>query len=292
MRDILDYRLFELGEHTVTVATVVVFVLIVAAAYALSRVIQRAIYRLLERRQIGDRGTVELTLRLTHYAIMGFGIAVGLQTIGVNLAALFAAGALFAVALGFAMQNIAENFVSGLLLLGERAIKPGDILEVESQVVRVVRIGVRSTVARTRDEEDLIIPNSKLVQSIVKNFTLRDSVNRVRALVGVVYASDVEKVFRVLERTADAIDWRHPDYPPQVVLTGFGDSSIDFEVRVWIDDPWRLSVLLSDLHRRLWHALREADITIAFPQLDVHLDDEVARSLGERAPSAGTRDAP
>ena len=290
MRDFLNYRLFQLGDDTVTVATLIVFGLIVLAAYAASRVIQRGIGRLLQRRDIRDRGTVELTLRLTHYAIMGFGIAVGLQTIGVDLAALFAAGALFAVALGFAMQNIAENFVSGLILLGERAIKPGDILEVEGDVVRVVRIGVRSTVARTRDEEDLIIPNSKLVQSIVKNFTLRDPVIRVGAKVGVAYASDVEQVFRVLGDAAEAIEWRHADYPPQIVLTGFGESSIDFDVRVWIDDPWRLSVLLSDLHRRIWHALQEAGITIAFPQRDVHLDPAVVSLLAEA--SGGKRAAP
>ena len=285
LREFLDYRLFELGEHTITVATVAVFILIVLTAYVLSRLIQRAVHRLLNRREISDRGTVELTLRLTHYAIMAFGIAVGFQAVGVNLGALFAAGALFAVALGFAMQNIAENFVSGLLLLGERAIKPGDILEVEGEVVRVVRMGVRSTVARTRDEEDLIIPNSKLVQSIVKNFTLRDSVRRIHAKVGVTYDSDVEHVFAVLEKAVASIDWTHPDYPPQVVLTAFGSSSIDFEVRVWIDDPWSLSALVSDLHRRVWHALREADITIAFPQLDVHLDRAALDALGRPRPA-------
>ncbi len=219
-----------------------------------------------------DPGTTELALRIIHYAIMALAIAVGLQTVGIELAALFAAGAIFAIAVGFAMQNIAENFVSGLILVGERSIKPGDVLEVGGQVVRVVRMGIRSTVARTRDDEDLIIPNSRLVGDTVKNFTLRDSIFRIRCKVGVAYGSDPRQVMEILERAADRLEWRAPDHPPQTVLTGFGDSSVNFEVRVWIDDPWQATGLESSLNEAVWYALRAEGITIAFPQLDVHVD--------------------
>lgn len=283
----LDIELFTIAGTVVTLATVLIILLVLAATLLFSRVVQGGIRRGFERRGVSDVGTIATTSRLAHYAIIALGFAIALDTVGVNLAALFAAGALFAVALGFAMQNIAENFVSGVILLVERAIKPGDVLEVEGRIVRVVQLGIRSTVARTRDEEDLIIPNSTLVSSTVTNFTLRDTIFRVRADVGVVYRSDMALVREVLERTADGIPWRREERDPVVLLTGFGDSSVTWNVSVWIDDPWRGPNRRSDLHEALWTALQDAGIVIAFPQLDLHLDPDVVRSLG----AAGERTA-
>ncbi|MEJ2502166.1 MAG: mechanosensitive ion channel [Gemmatimonadota bacterium] len=272
LRTFLDYRLFTVGDSVVRVSTVFILLLVLVAAYVASRGVQRAIRRLFRGRGVSDPGTVELVLRLVHYGIMALAIAVGLQTVGIELAALFAAGAIFAIAVGFAMQNIAENFVSGLILVGERSIKPGDVLEVGGQVVRVVRMGIRSTVARTRHDEDIIIPNSKLVGDTVKNFTLRDSIYRIRSKVGVVYGSDPRHVMDTLRRAADGLEWRERERPPQVVLTEFADSSVNFEVRVWIQDPWQATGLESALNEAVWYALAAEGITIAFPQLDVHLD--------------------
>lgn len=272
LRTFLDYRLFTLGDSPVRVSTVVVLLLVLVAAYWVSRGIQRAIRRVFRTRGLVDVGTTELVLRLVHYGIMAVAIAVGLQTVGIELAALFAAGAIVAIAVGFAMQNIAENFVSGLILVGERSIKPGDVLEVGGQVVRVVRMGTRSTVARTRDDEDIIIPNSKLVGDTVKNFTLRDSIYRIRCQVGVVYSADPRHVMTTLAQAAEGLDWRDRGYPPQVVLTEFGDSAVQFEVRIWVNDPWRATGLESALNEAVWYALKDEGITIAFPQLDVHLD--------------------
>lgn len=283
----LDIELFTIAGTVVTVATVLIVLLVLLATMLLSRVVQGGIRRGFERRGVSDLGTIATASRLAHYAIVALGFAIALDTVGLNLAALFAAGALFAVALGFAMQNIAENFVSGVILLVERAIKPGDILEVEGRTVRVIHLGIRSTVARTRDEEDLIIPNSTLVSSTVTNFTLRDSDFRVRADVGVVYRSDMALVRAVLERTAAALAWRNAKRDPVVLLTGFGDNSVTWNVSVWIDDPWRGPDRRSDLHEALWTALAEAGLVIAFPQLDLHLDDEVVQALRGPARSDG-----
>lgn len=272
LRTFLDYRLFTLGDSVVRLSTLLVLLLVFLAAYWASRGVQRTLRRLFRTRGMVDQGTTELVLRLIHYGIMAVAIAVGLQTVGIELAALFAAGAIFAIAVGFAMQNIAENFVSGLILVGERSIKSGDVLEVGGQVVRVIRMGNRSTVARTRDDEDIIIPNSKLVADTVKNFTLRDSIYRIRCKVGVVYSSDPRHVMATLQGAVAGLEWRDRAHPPQVVLTEFGDSSVNFEVRVWINDPWSATGLESSLNEAVWYALKEAGITIAFPQLDVHLD--------------------
>ena len=225
-----------------------------------------------------DEGTIQAFRRLVRYVVTVIGISIPVHTIGINLSALFAAGAFFAVAIGFAMQNITENWVSGVILLGERTIKPGDVIEFDGRLVQVREMNMRVTVVRTLDDEDMIIPNSALAQAAVKNFTFRDPDTRVRATVGVAYSSDLHQVREVLEKVAEKIPWRTPR-GPVVQLVDFGSSSVDYEVSVWTDNPWGLANLRSELREAIWFALLDAQITIAFPQLDVHFDPAVAAGL-------------
>lgn len=278
-----DIPLFRLGDTTVTVATLITASLIVVVTLLLSRLIRRSLDRIADQRSMEKAGTVAVTARLIHYTVMFVGVGIALNTAGIDLTALFAAGAVFAVALGFAMQTITQNFVSGVILLFERSIKPNDIVEVEGQIVRIKELGIRSTIARSLNEEDLIIPNSILVQSTVRNYTLRDSLYRIDAPVGVVYSSDLAKVRQTLEATARGIKWQSKAMEPVVLLSGFGSSSVDFMVSVWMENPWQLRKLRSDLNEAIWWALKKAEITIAFPQLDVHFDPPVERSLAALA---------
>jgi small-conductance mechanosensitive channel len=140
-------------------------------------------------------------------------------------------------------------------------------------------MGIRATIARTLDEEEIIIPNATIVQSNVTNYTMRDSVYRLRCTVGVTYGSDMRRVREVLEATAAGITWRLPNKEPVVFLADFGSSSVDWEVSVWMDDPWRVRRARSNLNEAIWWALKEADITIAFPQLDLHLDEPVVEAM-------------
>jgi small-conductance mechanosensitive channel len=218
-------------------------------------------------------------LRLIHYLILLVGLGIALQTVGINMSALFAAGALFAVAIGFAMQNVAQNFVSGVILLVERTIKPGDILEVDGGVVKVIEMGIRTTVVRTWRDEELIMPNSILSQSTVKNFTMRDEQYRIGVTVGVTYGSDMKKVKQVLLDTASSMPWRLQSREPSVLLVEFGSSSVDFGVYLAVNDPWKQRVYMAELREAIWFSFKDASITIAFPQLDVHLDPPVEQSL-------------
>lgn len=271
VRGWFDFGLFDLGGTSITAGSVLALMLMVTMTWWASRMLQNVLERTLKRRGMYHAGTLKATQRLAHYLVMGLGVSVALDTIGINLSALFAAGAVFAVAIAFAMQTIVQNFVSGVILLLERAIKPGDVLEVDGTIIRVVDMGIRSTVARTRDEEDLIIPNSLLVQNTVKNFTLRDSSFRLRAQVGVHYDSDLRAVFQCLDKAARSLPGRTQTLDPRVQLCGFGASSVDFEVQVWIDDPWGAAGRLSELYQAIWHALKESNLVIAYPQLDVHM---------------------
>lgn len=284
--NLLDLELFTIAGTTVTVATAVTVLLILGASLVISWVSQRALGKALRLRGVTREGNIRVGQRLLHYIILLVGLAVALDTLGINLSALFAAGAIAAIALGIAMQNLSQNFVSGVILLLERSIKPGDVLEVEGRFVRVERMGVRATIARTLDDEELIMPNSTLVQSNVKNYTLKDSIYRLRASVGVTYASDMALVRKTLEEVARAIPWRRSDPEPMVLMSEFGNSAVVYEISVWVEDPWQIRRLKSELHEAIWSAFKERGIVIAFPQLDLHLDAEINDTIRALRPAS------
>jgi small-conductance mechanosensitive channel len=280
LHSIFDLELFKVGKTAVTPATAFEILLIVVLSYLLSWLFRYGLRRALKRRGVGtEKGGVSVAARLFHYAVIFTGTVVALSTAGIQLQALFAASAVFAVGIGFAMQNIAQNFVSGVILLVERSIEPGDIIEVNSHVVRVEQMGIRATVVRTLDDEDMIVPNSTLVQSTVKNFTHLDNIYRIRVLVGVAYSSDLSVVRKALEDTAETAPFREKTHEPRVLLLDFGPSSVVYEVSVWIKDPWIFRVRMSELREAIWAALHRARVTIAFPQVDVHFDEPVAKGL-------------
>lgn len=283
--EIIDFPLLKIGGTEVSAATLVVFLLLIVLTLLASRLAQRAVRRLFQARGSSDEGTLGVASRLIHYLVVFLGFGVALHTLGINLTGLFAAGALFAVGIGFAMQNLAANFVSGVILLLERAIKPGDIVEVDGEFLRVRDMGIRSTVARTLDDEDLIIPNSQLVQSTVKNYTFKDPLYRVRVAVGVTYSSDLREVEAILEGVAGEMGWGSRERQPRVLLTGFGSSSVDFEVSVWTEDPWSSRTQSSELHLAIWWAFQNKGVVIAFPQIDLHLDPPVTESLTRLRPA-------
>ena len=268
---ILNAPVFTLGQTAVTVVTLLVFAVLVVLTIWLSGLAQRGVRRGLLARGNTDEGTAAVIGRLVSYAIIAMGFAMALSTMGVNLGALFAAGAFFALALGFAMQNVAENFVAGLILLTERTIKPGDVLEVEGNIVRVTHMGLRATVARSRDDEDLIIPNSKLVQNTVTNYTLRDPLYRLRTTVGVSYDSDIAVVRDTLYAAARDLGGRDLERDPVVLLTQFADSSVVFEVQLWTRDAWGSRRSQSTLNEAIWYGFKRAGVSIPYPQLDLHV---------------------
>jgi small-conductance mechanosensitive channel len=271
--------LFVVAGTEVTFFSIFLFLSVIFFTIVISLILQRGLKKSLAHRFEKQEGTLAALLRLVHYAVILIGFGIGLQTIGINISALFAAGAVFAIAIGFAMQNVVQNFVAGIILLIERTIKPGDILEVEGTVAKVIDMGIRTTIVRTWRDEELIMPNSIFSQSTVKNYTLRDNEFRLGIDVGVSYESDMERVINVLEKTAKDIPWRLPAPEPSVLLQDFGDSSVVFGVYVNIDNPWRQRVYMSELRKAVWFALKDAGITIAFHQVDIHFDPPVTEVI-------------
>jgi small-conductance mechanosensitive channel len=282
-------ELFRIGDTAVSFFTIgsmlVTFVAMLVLSWALRFGVRRALRRGSIEAAGGDLGVAD---RLIHYFFILAGLTLALHLAGIKLGAVFAAGAVFAVGFGFAMQNIAQNFVSGVILLVERTIKPGDVLEIGGSIVKVMKMSIRATIVRTLDDEDIIVPNSTLVQSNVKNYTLEDNLYRVKVQVGVSYDSDLRLVREVLERTTAEVTWRDPAYPPRVLLLNFGPSSVEYETSAWMHEPFNYRIASSDLREAIWVAFKRAGIVIALPQLDVHLPQLIAQHTARSFGGSGS----
>lgn len=248
-------------------------VLVLLVTYVGLKILGRAIDRHLKSNDSRDPAIIRTYRKVGRFVGWTVGILLALHVAGIKLTALFTTSGLIAVVLGFALKNIAENYVSGLIIKTDESIKHGDILDVDGQMVRVKSVGVRDTIARTKDDSDVLIPNAMLVQRKIGNYTLRDSLCRVSTTVGVSYLSDLKKVREVLEGVCANFGGLSAQHDaPVVLLSDFGDSSVNYQVFVRTEDPWKTRTLKSSLNEAVWWGLKDAGIEIAFPQLDVHFD--------------------
>ncbi|CAN5749477.1 mechanosensitive ion channel [soil metagenome] len=271
--------LFLIGGTPVTIASVISFLIILMVAFMISKALQRGLGRIYRQRGL-EEGVQYALNRLLHYMVIAFGLFLALDNLGIQMTALAGLGAILAVGIGFGLQNIAQNFVSGLILLLERPVKRGDFVVVGETSGTVRAIHARATIITTLDNVDILVPNGQFITETVVNQTLDNRRVRVRVNVGVAYGSDTEKVRQVLERVAG----KHPnvlkDPRPVVRFEDFGDSSLDFSVRVWLADPLQQPQTTSDLRFAIDRAFREEEIEIPFPQRDLHLRSGWEEALG------------
>ena len=197
---------------------------------------------------------------------------IGLESAGLNLSSLAFLTGTIGVGVGFGLQNIVNNFVSGLILLVERPIKVGDRVEIGDLAGDIVRIAARSTWVRTNDNVVIIVPNSDFISNRVTNWTANDRRVRISLPLGVSYASDPAVVREILLSVVKAQREILDDPGPDVIFLGFGDSSLDFELRVWTEDSLRTpQILKSNLYYAIFRAFSEGAIEIPFPQRDIHI---------------------
>jgi small-conductance mechanosensitive channel len=218
-----------------------------------------------------DRGSREAISVLIKYTLIFVGTVVLLQIWGLDLSSLALIASALGVGIGLGLQNIAKDFGSGLILVFERPIQVGDFVEFGQFQGTVEHIGARSTEIKTLDQVSIIVPNSRFLEQEVINWSHRNPVSRIRLPVGVAYSSDPEVVREVLIEAS----YQHPHViskpPPLVFFKGFGESSLDFELLVWIADPPQQLVIKSDLYFAIEAALRRHSIEIPFPQRDLHI---------------------
>ena len=262
---------FQIGNITFSLAQILAGIGVFVLILSLTRFIQRTTEKRLFPKTKMDIGVQNSLRTIIGYIGLVIGVLISISVLGFNLASLaFIAGAL-SLGIGFGLQTIVNNFVSGLILLFERPIKTGDWIVVSSGEGTVKRISVRSTEIETFDRASLIVPNSELISSSVRNWTHKDRWTRMTIPIGVSYNSDPRQVLDILEtvvaKNADVL--RFPE--PFVLFSGFGNSSLDFEVRVFLSDIAKRIVAQNSLRLEIFEAFREAGIEIPFPQQDVHI---------------------
>jgi small-conductance mechanosensitive channel len=225
-----------------------------------------------------DRALQHAIAQIVGYVVLIVGILVVLDNAGIHLGTLAVFAGAVGVGLGFGLQNIVSNFISGLVILAERPITIGDRVEVAGIVGQVERIRARSTVIRTNDNIAMIVPNTKFIDSPVTNWTYGDPRVRFRIPVGVAYGSDISKVSEALLAAGRENPNTLPEPAPSVFLEKFGDNSIDFELVVWSSEmSARPRRYRSDLNFAIEQKFREAGIEIAFPQRDLHIKSGVLK---------------
>jgi small-conductance mechanosensitive channel len=267
---VLNYPVFPSGG--ITVASLLALILLFALVVIGERVLRRYfVTRLLQRTHMQPALQFAVA-RVVGYAILVLGFYISLQMVGVNLGSLAIVAGALGVGLGFGLQNIISNFISGLIILAERPIAIGDRVEVGEVAGQVRAISLRSTTVVTNDNIAIIVPNADFITQRVTNWSYQDPRTRFRIPFGVAYGSDLAKLRRTMLEIADSHPKALKEPKPELFFVGFGDSSLNFELGVWSAEattsPRRFR---SEMLFAIEQKLRENDIEVPFPQRDLHL---------------------
>jgi small-conductance mechanosensitive channel len=269
---------FNLGSQRISVGVVILAVGVLYGSFLASGVFQKLLVDVVLVRRHVERGVRLSIARLFHYSILLMGFLLTLSILGFDVTKLTIMLSALGLGIGFGLQGVVNNFVSGLILLFERPVRVGDSIEVGGKWARIKRIGIRATTLDTVDHADLIVPNAELTGNQVTNWTLSNRQVRLTIPVGVAYGSDVPLVIEVLTTCAGGNAMVAKTPGPQVLFRDFGESSLNFELRVWALDAEDRLTVKSELLQEIDRSFREARIEIAFPQQDLHLrsiDDSV-----------------
>ena len=269
---LLEAPLVSIGHLQVSLLNLLNVALIIGGAYLTVRLFKAVLNAKIYPAMGIDIGVAYAINTLINYALVVVAFILSLIALGVQLSAVMVVVASLGVGIGFGLQNIAENLISGFILLFGRAVQKGDFITVNDLYGRVEAVGARSVVMRTPDNFSMLVPSKEIVSGRIVNWTFQDSIVRIHIPVGVSYDSDPEEVRQVLLATADD----HPDIldepEPDVWITEFADSSIQFELLVYFDcRQTNENALKGKFNFIIWEALTESDIEIPYPQRDLHL---------------------
>jgi potassium efflux system protein len=277
------------GSISISLGDFVAFFLTMWVAFLLSAFIRFALEEDVYPKKGISRGLSYATSRLLHYLILTIGFVVALGVLGVDLTKVTVLAGAFGVGIGFGLQQVVNNFVCGMILLFERPIHVGDMIEIGDLLGEVRRIGIRASTVHTRQGADIVVPNSQFITANVTNWTLSDQLRRIELPVGVNYSAPPKKVIDVLEAVARANPRVLQNPPPQAIFLGFGDSSINFELRAWTDEFQQWRQVVSELAVAVYDAVHEAGMSFPFPQREVRLlrDPELGASTSPQPAEVG-----
>ncbi len=275
IHELLTLTLFRLQETPVTLLSVIIFIFFLIGSVLLGRFVKKTLTNKVLPRFDIESGLQYTLSRVTNYIIVSIGVIVSFQFIGVDLSSLAVIFGLLSVGIGFGLQNITNNFISGLIVLFERPISVGDRVEVAGIEGDVLEINIRSTKIRTLNNISIIVPNQEFVGSNVINYSHGDPSFRLDIEVGVSYSSDLDTVLKALEEVGS----EHPKVmkvpPPQIHFKSFGDSSWDMQLRVWLPNVKERYIIRNEINQAIVRKFDELDIEVPFPQRDLHLRSSV-----------------
>lgn len=272
--EVWNWHLFTAGDAEITVRTLATSLLVLLVGVLIARVVSALIgQRLLQRLHV-QKGPAFAIQSLTYYLLLVISLVVALQIAQIPLTAFTFLGGALALGIGFGSQNVLNNFISGLIVMIEQPIRVGDLVEIDGYMGVVQKVGARATHVKSYLGNAVIIPNSHLLEQAVINWNHRDDLVRLVVAVGVAYGSDTAKVRELLLRAAAEHQGTHEDPAPDVLFTEFGNDALLFELHSIMHVRSTREKLMAEsaLRFRIDTLFREADITIAFPQRDVHLD--------------------
>ena len=277
INEILNFELFKLGEYIFKVYTLGIFFLVFIIAHLILWVIKKLLFRKTTESSI-DKGSLMAVYQIIKYVIWVIAIAYMLDVVGIKITVLVAGSAALLVGVGLGLQQTFNDVISGVILLSERSIKYGDVLEIDDEVVQIQQIGLRTSQGINRDSITMIIPNSLITTSKVINWSHQSLKTRFRIDVGVAYGSDVDLVLKVLTESA----FEHKEVKDREQLearfVNFGNSSLDFQLLFYSTNVFRIERIKSDIRKIIDRKFRENNITIPFPQMDLHLKTDLTKN--------------
>jgi len=269
LRQILDFKLFDTGQYSLTVSRLVVIVLIIIATKIFLRIIKKSLLKT-TRPAADNNGNLYSLMQIINYVVWIIASIIILDSIGLKITALLTGSAALLVGVGLGLQQTFNDFISGIILLFEGKTKVGDILEIDQDVLVLKNIGLRTTEGVNRDGISIFVPNSKIINNKVINWTHQAKKTRFRIDVGVAYGSDINRVIKLLKESAS----EHPEVLSnetiEARLTAFGDSSLNFQLLFFSRNVFRIEKIKSDIRKTINEKFDKNGITIPFPQMDIY----------------------
>jgi potassium efflux system protein len=262
--------LLHFAGGPITIGSLLTGLLIVIVSYLVAGIVSRTVTRVLSLRKVAHGALFALT-KMVRYVILFIGTLIAVTSIGIRLDALLAASTVVLVGVGLGLQNIAQNFVSGLILLIERPVATGDFVEIGQARGSVMDVGMRATRVVTRDEVTIVVPNSELISGQVINHSVPTTHLRIAVRVGIAYGTDTGRARDTLLAVARTEPAVLTEPAPEVRFDDFGESTLDLSLLVWIDNPREDLRIASRLRFAIDAAFRTAGIVLPFPQRDVHI---------------------
>ncbi len=261
----------SIGNINISLGSILAFILAVYITFKISNLVRTVLNDDILPHVSLPEGVHSTILTMTHYVILMIGFLFAVSAAGMNWNNLAIIIGSLGVGIGFGLQNLVNNFVSGLILIFERPVSIGDVVEVGNLMGTVKRIGIRSSTIRTFTESEVIVPNGLLISQELVNWTLSDRQRRLDIPIGVAYGTDPLKVMTILQEVAEA-NPRVKDYPkPFITFEGFGDSSLDFLLRIWAADFAEGLKIKTEVMMDVYKRFNEENIEIPFPQRDIHI---------------------